>query len=184
MIRFLEAGAIVEQKSCDWYLIIQYCTHERSITFARIVKQRRFVHTRPVRNQVPGCLQFVMRSGGGPACGTYDLTFALWNAASAGSQIGSTITDTGQSVTNGLFTVVLDFGGVFNGTSYWLEIGVRTNGAVSFTRAASNTCRAPKAIMPSISLINGKRRQLGLCQLIRAERNICEKTFDKFRDRW
>ena len=69
-----------------------------------------------------------------PAHGTYDLTFKLWNASSGGSQVGSTITATGTVITNGLFTQILDFGGgIFNGTSYWLELGVRTNGVVSFT---------------------------------------------------
>ena len=68
-----------------------------------------------------------------PAHGTYDLTFKLWNASSGGSQVGSTITASGTVITNGLFTVILDFGGQFNGTTYWLELGVRTNGAVSFS---------------------------------------------------
>jgi hypothetical protein len=32
-----------------------------------------------------------------------------------------------------LFTITLDFGpGIFNGTNYWLEIGVKTNGAASY----------------------------------------------------
>ena len=70
----------------------------------------------------------------GPAHGLYDFTFALYNASSGGSQAGSTITEAGQFVTNGLFTVTMDFGaGIFNGTAYWLQIGVRTNGAASFT---------------------------------------------------
>ena len=70
----------------------------------------------------------------GPAHGLYDLTFALYNASSGGSQSGSTVTDSGQFVTNGLFTATVDFGaGIFNGTTYWLQIGVRTNGAASFT---------------------------------------------------
>ena len=69
----------------------------------------------------------------GAAHGTYDLTFKLWNASSGGSQVGSTITASSTAITNGLFTVILDFGSQFNGTSYWLELGVRTNGAVSFT---------------------------------------------------
>jgi Chaperone of endosialidase len=69
----------------------------------------------------------------GPAHGTYDLTFALFNAASGGSQIGSIVTDAGQFITNGLFTFTMDFGaGIFDGTTYWLHIGVRTNGAASF----------------------------------------------------
>ncbi|MFZ0826632.1 MAG: hypothetical protein WAO02_04340 [Verrucomicrobiia bacterium] len=67
-----------------------------------------------------------------PASGTYDLTFKLWNASSGGAQVGATITATGTVITNGLFTQVLDFGSQFDGTSYWLELGVRTNGAVSF----------------------------------------------------
>jgi len=76
-------------------------------------------------------------SSNSPAHGTYDVTFKLWNASSGGSQVGSTITATGTVVTNGLFTVVLDFGGgIFTGTSYWLELGVRTNGVVSFTTLA------------------------------------------------
>ena len=69
----------------------------------------------------------------GPAHGLYDLTFALYNAGSGGSQFGSTVQTNGVFVTNGLFVVTVDFGaGLFNGTPYWLQLGVRTNGAVSF----------------------------------------------------
>jgi hypothetical protein len=71
-------------------------------------------------------------SSNSPAHGTYDLTFKLWNASSAGAQVGGTITASSTVITNGLFTVVLDFGSQYNGTSYWLELAVRTNGAVSF----------------------------------------------------
>ncbi len=74
-----------------------------------------------------------LNNAGGAATGTYDLTFKLWNASSGGSQVGSTFTFSGVGVTNGLFTEILDFGGVYNGSSYWLELGVRTNGAASFT---------------------------------------------------
>jgi hypothetical protein len=69
-----------------------------------------------------------------PATGSYDLTFSVWNALSGPSQIGATVTNLDVSVTNGLFTVTLDFGTeVFTGGDRWLEIGVRTNGAASFT---------------------------------------------------
>ncbi|MFZ0826635.1 MAG: hypothetical protein WAO02_04355 [Verrucomicrobiia bacterium] len=68
-----------------------------------------------------------------PAAGTYDLTFKLWTASSGGAQVGGTVSDSGIVVTGGLFTVVLDFGSQYTtGTAYWLELGVRTNGAVSF----------------------------------------------------
>src|SRR5439155_571146 len=47
---------------------------------------------------------------------------------------GNTITNSPTGVTNGLFTVTLDFGaGVFTGPARWLEIGARTNGNGSFT---------------------------------------------------
>jgi hypothetical protein len=71
--------------------------------------------------------------GGSPATGTYDFTFALFTAATGGAQAGSTLTQAGVGVTNGEFTVLMDFGSVFNGTSYWLQIGMRTNGGSSFT---------------------------------------------------
>jgi hypothetical protein len=74
-----------------------------------------------------------LSSSNAPANGSYDLTFALFNASSAGSQAGTTITNTGVGVADGLFTVMLDFGNQFNGAPYWLEIGVRSHGSGSFT---------------------------------------------------
>jgi hypothetical protein len=70
----------------------------------------------------------------GPANGTYNMTFQLWTASTGGSQAGSTITTNGVViVTNGLFTVYLDFGNQYStGTSYWLQLGVETNGGGSF----------------------------------------------------
>jgi hypothetical protein len=67
------------------------------------------------------------------ASGAYDLTFALYDASSGGGQLGSTITNTGTSLSNGLFTVTLDFGANYPGASRWLEVGVRTNGGGAFT---------------------------------------------------
>ncbi len=74
-----------------------------------------------------------LMADGQPATGVYDLTFALFNAATGGSQVGGTITATAAGVTNGLFTVGLDFGGNFPGADRWLEIGVRANGGGTFT---------------------------------------------------
>lgn len=70
----------------------------------------------------------------GLAKGTYDLRFSAWDAASGPAQVGGSVTNAATAVSNGLFTVTLDFGaGVFTGAQRWLEIGVRTNGGGSFS---------------------------------------------------
>jgi hypothetical protein len=66
-----------------------------------------------------------LTDAGVPANGLYDFEFKLYNDPSAGSQVGSTLTKEDVIVTNGLFTVQLDFGDVFDGTALYLEIGVR-----------------------------------------------------------
>jgi hypothetical protein len=66
-----------------------------------------------------------LTDAGNPATGAYDLQLALFDAASGGAQIGSTLTRDDVAVTNGLFTVSLDFGAVFAGSKRWLEIRVR-----------------------------------------------------------
>jgi hypothetical protein len=74
-----------------------------------------------------------LSAGGNPASGVYDLSFALYDAASGGTQHGLTVSATAVGVTNGLFTVTLDFGNQFSGSALWLDISVRTNGAVNYT---------------------------------------------------
>ena len=66
--------------------------------------------------------------------GLYDFRFSLWDAAGSGATlIGTTQTVSNVSISNGLFTVSLDFGpGAFAGDGRWLELGVRTNGAATF----------------------------------------------------
>jgi hypothetical protein len=47
--------------------------------------------------------------------------------------VAGPLTNSATAVNNGLFTAELDFGsGVFNGMSYWLEIGVRSNNSGAF----------------------------------------------------
>lgn len=68
-----------------------------------------------------------------PAYGMYDLRFAIYDAASGGTQHSNALTNSATSVTNGLFSVALDFGpGVFTGSPRWLDIAVRTNGSSTF----------------------------------------------------
>ena len=63
--------------------------------------------------------------GGVPVSDTCALWFRLWDAASGGSQIDSTLARPGIEVIDGLFNVGLDFGAdAFDGDPRWLEIEV------------------------------------------------------------
>ncbi len=66
-----------------------------------------------------------LKSGGNPVNGNCDFQFSLWDAASGGAQVGATQTKTSVAVSNGLFTVQLDFGSVFTGDARWLAVAVR-----------------------------------------------------------
>jgi hypothetical protein len=84
-----------------------------------------------------------LNSGTNPATGLYDLRFAIYDGASAGTQQGLLITNNATGVTNGLFTVTLDFGNQFNGANRWLDIAVRTNGGGSFTTLSPRQALTP-----------------------------------------
>lgn len=70
--------------------------------------------------------------GNQAAVGIYDFQFRLADAATNGNYVAAALTKSAISVTNGVFTVTLDFGlGVFNGSPRFLEAGVRTNSSTS-----------------------------------------------------
>jgi hypothetical protein len=73
-----------------------------------------------------------LQNNGSPANGLYDFQFSLSTAPSGGSQVGDTVTNLAIGVTNGLFTIILDFGSVFTGNAAWLAINVRTNGVGAY----------------------------------------------------
>jgi hypothetical protein len=92
----------------------------------------------------------------GAAHGLYDLEFSLYGASSGGSALYGPVTNNGVFVTNGLFTVLVDFGAVFsNSTAYWLQIGVRTNGAASFTVLGSRQELTPAPYAITAENLNG-----------------------------
>src|SRR5436189_920886 len=63
------------------------------------------------------------------ANGTYDFQFRLFDAPTNGAQVPVVLAYPTVAVSNGLFTAGLDFGSnVFNGTTWWLEIGLRPSG--------------------------------------------------------
>ena len=75
-----------------------------------------------------------LNSEGSPANGSYDFRFRLAADPLANTYVGSSFLTNGVAVTDGLFTVAMDFGpGVFNGSNYWLQVDVRTNNSGSYT---------------------------------------------------
>lgn len=70
-----------------------------------------------------------LKSAGVPFTGAADFQFTLHDAPTGGTQIGSTLTSNGASVSNGRFAMRLDFGpGAFNGDERYIEIAVRASG--------------------------------------------------------
>ena len=81
---------------------------------------------------------------GQPANATYDFIFALYDAASGGTVVGSPLTMGGIAVSKGQFTVVLDFGtGIFTGAARWLEISVRTQNKGDYTTLTPRQALTP-----------------------------------------
>lgn len=79
--------------------------------------------------------QGVITDGGTTIDGVVDLEFRLYDDATAGSQLGSSIVLVDEAVNNGLVNVELDWGSTyFDGRSLWLEIAVdQDGGADSFS---------------------------------------------------
>ena len=71
-----------------------------------------------------------LTDGVNPATGIYDLSFTLYDSAGGTGTVGSPVPKLGVGITNGLFTVALDFGAApFNGQACWLEIAVTATGS-------------------------------------------------------
>lgn len=94
----------------------------------------------------------------GAASGLFDFRAQLYNRAAAGApgdaQVGPTLAHSAMPVSNGLFTLTLDFGaGAFNGEARWLQLLVRTNGASAFSALAPRQplTPAPYALFSAIS---------------------------------
>jgi hypothetical protein len=69
-----------------------------------------------------------LSQAGQPANQPHDLTFGLFTAALGGSPVAA-VTNANVAVSNGVFITSVDFGpGFFDGTDYWLELGVRPGG--------------------------------------------------------
>lgn len=85
-----------------------------------------------------------LRSGASPAAGLHDLRFRLYDAELGGSQVGPTVCGDNISVSNGRFTLPLDFGPVFAGQGRYLEIDVRVDAGLSCASSAGFVTLGPR----------------------------------------
>ena len=71
---------------------------------------------------------------GNPVSEICNFKFSLWDGLTSVNQIGSNVNAPGVVVSQGLFTVKLDFGaGAFNGNARWLESAVQCGSDSGFT---------------------------------------------------
>lgn len=85
-----------------------------------------------------------LKDGGSPASGLHDLRFRLYDASVGGAQVGATLCVDNVSVTDGLFTVSLDFGAQFAGQERFLEIEVRADAGLDCANPAGFTTLTPR----------------------------------------
>ena len=100
-----------------------------------------------------------LNDAGAPANAAYDFQFTVYNAVTNGSPVSASVTNSAVAVSNGLFSVTLDFGaGIFTGTNYWLDIGVRAVGVTNFTGLSP---RQPVLPVPYAIFANGASNLFG-----------------------
>ncbi len=73
--------------------------------------------------------QGYLKIDGAPANGQYDLLFQLYEDDAGASPVGTATEFLEIPVTDGLFSVLLDFGAQFDGSARWLKISVRPSGS-------------------------------------------------------
>jgi hypothetical protein len=106
--------------------IIDHTERAIMITKAALSALCAIVLTTSIANAEPFTYQGSLNDNGAPATGEYDLIFRLYNAASGGAQLGAQVVHENTQVTDGLFTVELDFGDdLFLMTPRYLEVRVR-----------------------------------------------------------
>jgi hypothetical protein len=107
-----------------------------------------------------------LSTSGGFANGNYDFAFSVFTTNTGGLSVVGPLTNTATPVSAGLFTVTLDFGaGVFTGSSNWLDISVRTNGAGAFTELTPRQQLTPTPYAIFAGTANSVSGVVGLAQL-------------------
>lgn len=102
-----------------------------------------------------------LEDDGEPADGAYDFQFRLYGAPGEGTPIGSALSRDDVVVEDGIFTVALDFGPVFDGGPRFLELSVRPGASTAaYTTLAprQELTAAPLALHSAASASTGALR--------------------------
>lgn len=87
-----------------------------------------------------------LKDGGSPANAAYDFQFDLYDGEDVlANHIAGPLYFPDVQVTDGLFTLELDFGSHFNGDERWLEIALRTAGKLAYLEPLSGRQRLAAA---------------------------------------
>ncbi len=105
----------------------------------------------PAMAQTPLGTAFVyqgeLSQGGSASTGTFDIRFRLFDALSAGNQVGTTLCLDNVAVSNGRFTAPLDFGSVFAGDIRFLEIEVRADTGLACDNSVGYDLLSPRQVL-------------------------------------
>ena len=100
-----------------------------------------------------------LTNNGVPATGSFDFRFILYSDELGGSQVGPIVTRNAVAVSDGVFTVPLDFGANFGTETNWLEIAVKVGGGGSYTLLSPRQALTPAThalglVLPMVAFAN------------------------------
>lgn len=85
-----------------------------------------------------------LKDGASLASGPHDFRFRLYDAVAGGSQQGTTLCANDVTVTNGRFSILLDFGAQFAGQKRFLEIEARTDTGLDCSSSGGFVLLSPR----------------------------------------
>src|SRR5260370_19735094 len=127
---------------------------QRAATLLLLLSTLNFQPSTASAQGTPFPYQGSLSDNGSPANGTnYGMVFYLYDAPTNGNLVGN-LGIVSVSVSNGLFTVPLDFGTNFPGADRWLEITVQKNGG-GFTTLSPRQKLTPTPYAITASNLSG-----------------------------
>ncbi len=104
-----------------------------------------------------------LKNGAALASGPHDFRFRLFDAASAGTQVGTTQCADNVTVTEGLFTTPIDFGQQYATTGQrFLEVEVRADTGLNCSNATGFTLLSPRQLLTAAPIASHAKTAFSL----------------------